>query len=167
MDADDRRAASPWKPLTDPHDVTPLTQLMRWAAAIQMHMGTLMEQTSGNELRWQPIDMKHFGKLSEELGELQAAVARCLIQGIMECEPVTSKPNKQWLEEEIADVEAGAALIMGRYNIKEFEYVRQAIADLVFCAEAVTAHFNLNRKVMGFRQIRKEEMLREWHGMLT
>lgn len=40
-----------------------------------------------------PIDLKHLGKFGEELGECQAAVSRCIIQGIREKEPIERKPN--------------------------------------------------------------------------
>lgn len=70
---------------------------------------------------WHPItdsvDLKHLGKLSEELGELQAAVARCIIQGIDEREPVTGKVNRDWLTEEIADVQANLDLVVKRFEI--------------------------------------------------
>jgi NTP pyrophosphatase (non-canonical NTP hydrolase) len=45
------------------------------------------------------------GKLVEELGELNAALGRCIIQGVNEVHPVTKKPNLEWLMEEIADVQ--------------------------------------------------------------
>ena len=64
-----------------------------------------------------PIDLKHLGKLAEELGELQSAVARCLIQGIDEVEPVTGKVNREWLREEIADVQAGILLAIEHFNL--------------------------------------------------
>lgn len=87
-----------------------------------------------------PIDLKHLGKLLEELGELQAATARCLIQGIDEYVPQTGKPNQQWLEEEIADVLAGIDL--------------------------VTEHFSLNCVAIARRLERKKAGLRVWHKML-
>jgi NTP pyrophosphatase (non-canonical NTP hydrolase) len=64
-----------------------------------------------------PVDLKHLGKLAEELGELSAAVARCIIQGVGESEPVTGKPNKLWLEEEIADVAANIGLVINRFGL--------------------------------------------------
>lgn len=64
-----------------------------------------------------PIDLKHLGKFGEELNECGAAVSRCIIQGIDEAEPVTGKVNKDWLEDEIADVLAGAELNMRRFNL--------------------------------------------------
>lgn len=87
-----------------------------------------------------PIDLKHLGKLAEELGEAQSAVARCIIQGITEYEPITGKPNKEWLEEELADVMA---------NI-----------------ELVCEHFCLDGFSMQNRIKRKKEHLRGWHSML-
>lgn len=48
--------------------------------------------------------VRALGKTLEELGECTSAVSRCLIQGVEECEPVTGKPNRRWLEQEIADV---------------------------------------------------------------
>lgn len=89
----------------------------------------------------EPIDVKHLGKLAEELGELQAAISRCLIQGINEKEPVTGKPNRQWLMEEMADV----------------------YANLELCF----IHFNLPRTPVLERIHRKTEMLRKWHQMLA
>lgn len=64
-----------------------------------------------------PVDLKHLGKLAEELGELQAAVARCMIQGIDEVEPVTGKPNRKWIEEEVADVLANITLVEMRFKL--------------------------------------------------
>lgn len=93
---------------------------------------------------WQPmtrpIDVAHLGKLGEELGECVAAKERCLIQGIDEREPVTLKSNREWLEDELADVMA---------NI-----------------ELVTAHFGLDRARMSDRCCRKMEHLRAWHALL-
>lgn len=94
---------------------------------------------------WNPlvntaIDLKHLGKLAEELGELIAAVSRCTIQGIDGVEPVTGKPNRQWLEEELADVGAGMWLCMH--------------------------HFKLDLTKISQRQTRKEDHLRRWHQML-
>lgn len=93
---------------------------------------------------WRPmhraIDLMHMGKLGEELGEAQSAASRCVIQGIDECEPVTKKLNREWLEDELADVLA---------NI-----------------ELVTKHFQLDRMRMQARVDRKKAHLRSWHAML-
>lgn len=94
---------------------------------------------------WQPtrsaIDLKHLGKLNEELGELVAAVSRCIIQGIDECHPVTRKSNREWLENEIADVYAGIELAIG--------------------------HFKLDRWEIGARMNRKMIHLAGWHNALA
>lgn len=58
-----------------------------------------------------PVALKHLGKLAEETGELSAVVARCIIQGIDEKAPITGKVNRDWLEDEIADVLANMKLV--------------------------------------------------------
>lgn len=78
-----------------------------------------------------PVDIKHIGKIIEELGELQAALARCLIQGIDETETTTGKPNRQWLEEEIADVYANLSLVQERFKLRVlYDRVDQKITRL-------------------------------------
>lgn len=86
-----------------------------------------------------PVALKHLGKLAEELNECGAAVARCIIQGIDECEPVTKKPNINWLEDEIADV----------------------IANI----ELVSHYFNLDQDRIAKRVIKKKLHLSGWHKM--
>lgn len=86
-----------------------------------------------------PVDLKHLGKLAEELNECGAAVARCIIQGIDEHEPTTAKLNRTWLEEEIADVEANLRLVKQR--------------------------FNLDERHIATRAARKEKHLTEWHAL--
>ncbi len=86
------------------------------------------------------LDLKHLGKLGEETGELSSAVARCIIQGIDGAEPVTGKINREWLEDEIADV---------KNNI-----------------ELVTEHFGLDWKRIEARVEKKRALLKIWHGML-
>ena len=92
---------------------------------------------------WQPmksaIDLKHLGKLSEELGEGTAAVSRCIIQGIDEAEPVTGKINRIWLEDELADI----------------------LANIALCID----HFGLDVERMERRSERKRDHLRQWHSM--
>jgi len=79
------------------------------------------------------------GKLVEETGELCSAAARCIIQGIDECEPVTGKSNRDWLEEEIADVLANMDL--------------------------VSNHFKLDKAKIKARVDRKAAQLKTWHDM--
>lgn len=88
-----------------------------------------------------PLDLKHLGKLAEEAAELGSAISRCIIQGVDECEPVTRKPNRQWLQDEIADVLANAELVM--------------------------EHFGLNRDEIADRRLRKMKHLRGWHSMIS
>jgi hypothetical protein len=92
---------------------------------------------------WHPmtdaVDLKHLGKLGEELNECGSAVSRCIIQGIDEAEPVTGKINRTWLEDEIADVMANAEL-----NIERF---------------------GLDKVRMAARGERKKAQLRQWHRM--
>ena len=91
---------------------------------------------------WQPmsdpVDIKHLGKLGEETNELGAAVSRCLIQGIDEAEPVTGKVNREWLEDEIADV----------------------VANIELCIE----RFGLDIKRISNRELAKRARLRKWHS---
>ncbi len=86
-----------------------------------------------------PVDLKHLGKLMEELGEAQAAVARCLIQGIDGLDPVTDEPNIEWLENELADVIANINLVALR--------------------------FELNEDRMNERAAKKMAHLKQWHDM--
>ncbi len=92
---------------------------------------------------WHPIkdavDLKHLGKFAEELGECTAAVSRCIIQGLHEVEPETKKPNIEWLEDEIADVQDNIFLNVER--------------------------FGLNPARMLKRMERKIAHLRQWHGL--
>jgi NTP pyrophosphatase (non-canonical NTP hydrolase) len=88
-----------------------------------------------------PIDLKHLGKLSEEAGELCAAISRCIIQGVDEREPVTGKQNAEWLEDEIADVMANMHLVVTHFQL-----------DIVRILE---------------RKQKKEMHLRKWHGQLS
>lgn len=87
-----------------------------------------------------PIDLKHLGKLGEEVNELGSAVFRCIIQGIDEAEPITGKVNRHWLEDECADVLANIELVM--------------------------EHFGLDAARIAERKARKRAHLKGWHSML-
>lgn len=63
------------------------------------------------------IKLAAIGKLQEELGELQSALARCVIQGVGGLEPETGKPNREWLEDELADVEALTRIVTSFLNV--------------------------------------------------
>lgn len=92
---------------------------------------------------WKPttdrLVLKTVLKLIEELGELISASARVLMQGIDECEPTTGKLNRQWLAEEMADVEANLNLTIDLFDID---------------------HEDMNTRTMD-----KMSRLREWHKM--
>lgn len=94
-----------------------------------------------NDPPWHPMSsprsIKTIGKLNEELGELQAAASRCLIQGMDGREPNTGKVNSQWLEEEIADVLANIDLVV--------------------------EHFKLGTTLMAQRIVDKKSKLKTWH----
>ena len=68
---------------------------------------------------WQPItntkDIKHLGKLGEELNELGTVKDRISIQGLDGINPTTNEVNRVWFENELADV-----LCMIAHNIKHF-----------------------------------------------
>lgn len=81
---------------------------------------------------WHPInvaiDLKHLGKLAEELNECGSATARCIIQGMDGCEPESGKPNRQWLQEEIADVLANVELVARRDEGKATRILARRVA---------------------------------------
>lgn len=58
--------------------------------------------------KWTPTTnlmmLRRMGKLQEELGELSAVAARCIIQGIDEVDPGSGRLNRDRLIDEIADV---------------------------------------------------------------
>ncbi|MEJ0047059.1 MAG: hypothetical protein WDN04_13790 [Rhodospirillales bacterium] len=85
-----------------------------------------------------PTDIRHIGKFQEELNEAGTAASRCLIQGIDEREPETGKLNREWLEDEIADVRA--------------------------TSELAIEHFELDEKRIRERAARKKLYLRSWHA---
>lgn len=93
---------------------------------------------------WQPMDsprgIARLGKMIEELGECSSAASRCLIQGIFALEPSTGASNRDWLMDEIADVEA--------------------------TIEMVKRHFLLNREWMSQRTTRKIRQFEEWHDQI-
>lgn len=85
-----------------------------------------------------PVDLKHMGKLVEELGECSQAAGRCIIQGMDEHEPDSKEINRVWLTKEISDVLANAYLVI--------------------------AHFDLDRDFINKRMEFKMERLRLWHA---
>lgn len=93
---------------------------------------------------WHPMtnarDIKTLGKLQEELGEAISAASRCLIQGIMERDPETGELNRDWLQDELADVMANISMTVER--------------------------FGLDKEAMQARSLRKYQFQTIWHGQL-
>lgn len=91
---------------------------------------------------WHPTtntqELKVGLKFLEELGESVSAMARCLMQGINESQPVTGKLNREWLQDEIADVIGNAHLVIEWYD--------------------------LDREAIEQRATRKKVGLRIWHA---
>lgn len=77
-----------------------------------------------------PLTLRRMGKLGEELGELQAVVSRIIIQGIDAIDPSTGKPNRQRLEEEMADVHAQLGCTTGDLHL-DAERIRARAATKV------------------------------------
>jgi hypothetical protein len=57
-----------------------------------------------------PLTVAVIGKLGEECSEGSNACHRAIIQGIKASHPVTGKPNREAILEEIADIEASIFL---------------------------------------------------------
>src|SRR4051812_1950163 len=77
--------------------------ILRWDAEPRPLHADIVKANPWQPIRG-PIDLAVLGKFGEELGECQAAVSRCIIQGLGGAEPVTGKINQDWLEDEVADV---------------------------------------------------------------
>lgn len=75
-----------------------------------------------NDPPWHPIDnkvdLKHLGKLGEELAELSRIVCRIIIQGMDGVDPANGEVNRDNLQKEIADVYANIGLVEARFNLK-------------------------------------------------
>lgn len=80
---------------------------------------------------WEPITdpklIKILGKLGEESSELSTSIFRCLIQGLDEREPVTGKLNREWLEDEIADVMANITNTLRRLKLNEVRMQERSV----------------------------------------
>jgi len=83
---------------------------------------------------WVPMtnagDIHILGKLSEECGELIAAVSRALIQGAEGLDPKTGMPNTEKLEEELADVRALMALTEVRFQLNVKRIHKRSLAKM-------------------------------------
>ena len=73
-------------------------------------------------------ELKILGKALEEAGEYTTVLARVLIQGINENEPRTGKPNREWIEDEIADVLATVGHVAGYFRLDTIRIDQRAKA---------------------------------------
>jgi hypothetical protein len=82
--------------------------------------------------KWIPttdlMTLRRMGKLAEELGELQAVVARCVIQGIDEVDPGSHKVNRQRLLDELSDVQAQIGRTLLAFDLDQ-EYLQRRVAE--------------------------------------
>lgn len=108
-------------------DVDESTEVHGWGQLIRDAKEGLRSLPGGGDPTgispWFPMDklndVRVAGKLLEELGECTSATARCLIQGLDGLEPVTGKPNRTWLEEEIADARATMQHAIMQFDLDE------------------------------------------------
>lgn len=85
--------------------------------------------------------LRRLGKSLEEVSELGAVLARCIIQGIDEIDPSSGKTNRLRLQEEVADV-------------------RTQIDRLIF-------FFSLDKDAIFFREIDKNASMERWEELIS
>ena len=114
------------------------------ATHVIMGLGPLYVGPDIEPQPWVPMSdpkaIKVIGKALEERGEVVAALARCLIQGIDAADPSTGKPNREWLEDEMAD-EVGTWRMVGKLFMLDMDRIAE-------------------------RANRKEDFLAKWLGMM-
>jgi hypothetical protein len=102
----------------------------------------VLAQQYGRISLWLPeqdrIRLAVYGKLQEELGELQSRLSRCLIHGLDERDPASGLTNREELEREVADVSA--------------------------CLTVAREHLLLSP--LPARELRKRSGYRQWHQMI-
>lgn len=77
------------------------------------------------------LELRRLGKAQEELGELQAVLARCIIQGIDEHDPATGISNRERLWKEIADVQAQLGLVVSHYGLPQKQINERGAAKVL------------------------------------
>lgn len=82
--------------------------------------------------KWIPITdlrlLRRFGKLAEELAELQSVVARCIIQGVDEVDPSSGRTNRERITDEVADVLAQCDLTISELGL-DFAAIRARVHE--------------------------------------
>lgn len=95
-----------------------------------------MAEGTGYPSPWTPETSQHrlavLGKLAEEGTEVATAAVRCIIQGIDEREPVTGKLNREWLEDEIADIRAQTNLAIAALELDEWRIHQRVMAKMAY-----------------------------------
>lgn len=95
----------------------------------------MIDKTNSPINPWHPMtdaqDLKTIGKLGEESGELCQVICRCIIQGIDETDPTRDITNREWLENELADVTANMALVESRFDLDAERILERALAKRV------------------------------------
>lgn len=85
---------------------------------------------------WQPerdpLTIAILGKMLEEVNELGSALSRCLIQGTHEKEPMTGRFNREWLEDEMADITAAGQIVMEHFQLDTHRMGERASSKFSF-----------------------------------
>lgn len=79
-----------------------------------------------------PLRKRHLGKTLEELGELTAVVARCMIQGIDEVDPSSGKTNRLRLEEELSDVHAQMIMLEELFKLDPYFITERSLQKKLY-----------------------------------
>lgn len=96
-----------------------------------------MEKTTAT--KWIPttdlMQLRRFGKMLEELGELTEVASRCIIQGIDELDPSTQRMNRVRLTDEIADVYAQLDETIEALELNSFYIEKRRAAKRAYMQE--------------------------------
>lgn len=84
----------------------------------------------GRPAKWLPITHQRtlaaLGKLAEEVNELGAIIARCIIQGLDGANPETGELNIDALTKEIADVRGLSQLVQIQLDLDAIKILNRA-----------------------------------------
>jgi hypothetical protein len=76
--------------------------------------------------------IKVLGKCMEEYAEAISSMARVLIQGIDGVHPVTGKPNREWIVEELGDVQACTGYLVARLKLDAAQIEARRLAKVAY-----------------------------------
>ncbi len=74
------------------------------------------------------LDAAILSRIAQKLGEAISAVSRCIIQGLEGVNAKSNQTNKEWLEDELADVIANSELVIDRFGLDKAR-IAQRVAD--------------------------------------